>query len=891
MAPKRTATPANPSTPPKNKKAKMSTGQTTLHSFFASKAAKGAEGSNNHGSPSSATSSSAAEIQDRELAQQLAQEDGIDLETMKRLEASWSRPHSDRAGNQKNVIEVELEEDALDDTEHFRTVKWTKDSCHNQGSKPNRQTKFIPGRASPRPINVKSQLPVLTNYPDLSQDPLIFETDCNPWPPSTPTPYSFLVHALSTLSQTRSRISILNTLTNYFRLISLYHPQTLAPSLYLLSNSISPPYLPVELGLGPSIISKSLQQVSGLTPGALSKLYKSLGDPGDVAFSAKSSVQTLIPHQALSVLGVYNSLLKIARARGQGAAKIKQAIVEKLLLSAKGEECRYLVRTLCQNLRVGAVRNTIISALARAMVFLTPAGPSPGQSIMYASPELLQHVQPTIAQIKKNNSCDPVRHEILQMFTNAEALVKRCFVRHPNLDDIAAALLDVGLGGLADRVPLAVGIPLHPTLGSPTRSLDEVYERLDGLPFAAEFKYDGQRAQLHASQGNDGGLIIKIFSRHLEDMTDKYPDVIALTELIFASHSDLSSFIMDAEIVAVDARSGEMKSFQDLSQRARKDVRIEDIKVAVSMFVYDLMYLNGVVLLERPFRERRGLLRDFFPPITPEKLTIARFAHVQSCDSEEGRAAVEEFWQRAIMGRAEGLMIKLLEHGEVNENDAISHNARTQGKPLPASYEPDKRTSAWLKLKKDYVTGLGDSLDLVPIGAWHGNGRKANWWSPVLLSLWDDTRGEYVAVCKCMSGFSDAFYKEMRERYAEDSDTCSSTSLWNCNAGGFKPSVYFKPSEVWEVRGADVTSSPVSTAAFGLVPGNRGLSLRFPRFIKIREDKGLKEASTPGFLADMWQMQEAEGKDARGVDEGELVDGDWESAASNEDGENHAFED
>ena len=65
---------------------------------------------------------------------------------------------------------------------------------------------------------------------------------------------------------------------------------------------------------------------------------------------------------------------------------------------------------------------------------------------------------------------------------------------------------------------------------------------------------------------------------------------------------------------------------------------------------------------------------------------------------------------------------------------------------------PDKRTSAWLKLKKDYVIGLGDSLDLVPIGAWHGNGRKAQWWSPILLAVWDPDAEKLVAVYKCMSG-------------------------------------------------------------------------------------------------------------------------------------------
>ncbi|KAF8497652.1 ATP-dependent DNA ligase [Gautieria morchelliformis] len=735
-------------------------------------------------------------------------------------------------------------------------------------------------------IDVTPQSSASLKFPDLCVDPATFAVNSNPpWSPLTQTPYSCLVHALSTLSQTRSRILILNTLTNYLRLISLYDPPSLLPSLYLLSNTLAPPYLSVELGLGMTIISRSIQQVSGLTSAALSKLYRSLGDPGDVAFAAKSSVRTLIPHSALTVLGVYGTMLKISRAQGQGAAKIKQSLVEKLLLSAKGEESRYLVRTLCQNLRVGAVRKTIISALARAMVF-PPLDPSASKHSKWrASPELLENVQPMTSDGKKKSVVDPARQELIEIFANAEALVKRCFVQHPNLDNIAAALLEVGLEGLAQRVPLAVGVPLHPTLGSPTRSLDEVYERLNERPFTAEYKYDGQRAQLHASRGLNGTLTVKIFSRHLEDMTDKYPDVIALTEQLFALHPELSSFIVDAEIVAVDIKTGGLKSFQELSQRARKDVRLEDVTVAVCLFVYDLMYLDGKILLEMPFRRRRSLLREHFPPVLPKDPTVARLEHVESCDSEEGRDAIETFWQKAVAGRSEGLMIKLLDNGEVSGGELSSKNGKSRKKPLPASYEPDKRTLAWLKLKKDYVAGLGDSLDLVPIGAWNGNGRKADWWSPVLLALWDDRSGEFVAVCKCMSGFSDTFYKDMKERYAPDTDICSSTPLWNCRLGGFKPTVYFKPSEVWEVRGADITSSSVSVAALGLVPGTRGLSVRFPRFVKLREDKGLEQASTPKFLANMWQAQEKRGNDGKGKDEGELLDAEWESEVAEEDSE------
>lgn len=96
-------------------------------------------------------------------------------------------------------------------------------------------------------------------------------------------------------------------------------------------------------------------------------------------------------------------------------------------------------------------------------------------------------------------------------------------------------------------------------------------------------------------------------------------------------------------------------------------------------------------------------------------------------------------------------LYQLLDHEKIPVDDGQKKD-KSRRKALPATYEPDKRTAAWLKLKKDYVDGLGDSLDLVPIGAWHGNGRKVEWWSPILLGLWDPDLGKFVAVCKCMSG-------------------------------------------------------------------------------------------------------------------------------------------
>ena len=148
-------------------------------------------------------------------------------------------------------------------------------------------------------------------------------------------------------------------------------------------------------------------------------------------------------------------MLKIAHAKGPGAAKTKQAVVEKLLVAARGEETRFLVRTLGQNLRVGAVR-TSLAALARAMVLTPPtvSAPIPGDSPFRVSAETLAAVKPLNA---KKKVADEARDAVNEVFARAESLLKRVYVQHPDYDHIVKALLDVGLDGLAQQLPLTVG--------------------------------------------------------------------------------------------------------------------------------------------------------------------------------------------------------------------------------------------------------------------------------------------------------------------------------------------------------------------------------------------------------------------------------------------------
>ncbi|OAX84245.1 hypothetical protein ACJ72_01385 [Emergomyces africanus] len=660
-------------------------------------------------------------------------------------------------------------------------------------------------------------------------------------------PYAILTRAFVLVSSTQSRIKIVETLVNFLRIVIEADPESLVPAVWLATNSIAPPYVPLELGLGGSAISKALKNAYGLNNQGLKILYDKHGDAGDVAFEAKKrQTFTLRKPKPLSIRGVFESLLKISRSKGPGSQEAKQRIVEKLLQDTRGaEESRYIVRTLVQHLRIGAVKTTMLTALARAFLYSRPA-----------TSNFSVYNRTDLSKLKKE--------EIASIYSRAEEIVKACYARRPNYDDLVPCLLEIGISDeLIVRCGLTLHIPLRPMLGSITRDLTQMLTKLHGRAFTCEYKYDGQRAQVHC----DSSGTVSIFSRHLELMTDKYPDLVALIPKIRGE--GVSSFILEGEIVAVNQTTGELLAFQTLTNRAKKNVGIDSIKISVCLFAFDLMFLNGEPLLERPLRERRELLRGLFVEV-PHHFTWVKNIDATSSDSE----AVLGFFKDATDAKCEGLMVKLLDDDavppELSKEESAAEAVPTNVLPTLASvepngnaksrvrrsllstYEPDKRLESWLKVKKDY-NAASDTLDLIPIAAWHGQGRKAKWWSPILLAVRNSETGLLEAVTKCISGFTDKFYQSNKEKYAEGSNNIISRP--NYVEYRNDPEVWFEPQEVWEVAFADITLSPTYTAAIGLVSEERGLSLRFPRFIRVREDKGIEEASSSEYLASLWKKQ------------------------------------
>ena len=406
------------------------------------------------------------------------------------------------------------------------------------------------------------------------------------------------------------------------------------------------------------------------------------------------------------------------------------------------------------------------------------------------------------------------------------AIVKRAYSELPSYDALLDGVLNNPLHRMHSICSLRPGIPVEPMLAKPTKSIQEVLKRLNGLRFTCEFKYDGERAQVHLLP--DGTT--KVFSRNLLDSSEKFPEVPLYVKEAAASN-DVTSFVLDAEVVAYNRETGNLVPFQILSTRKKTEESAESAKVQVIVQAFDLMYLNGEALLHKTLAERRQLLRDNFVPVE------SKFEFAKALDhTEDGDTGVlEEFLDTAVKGQCEGLMVKTL---DVN-----------------AVYEPSKRSLNWLKLKKDYLEGLGDSVDLVPLGAYYGRGKRTGVYGAYLLACYDAESEEFQSVCKIGTGFSDEDLKSLAAALNEHKVDSKSSQYITSDA--LECDVWFDAVQVWEVKAADLSLSSAHKAALGRTgEAGRGIGLRFPRFERVRTDKKPGEATTSDQILEMYYQQD-----------------------------------
>ncbi|KAK9118640.1 hypothetical protein Scep_016733 [Stephania cephalantha] len=652
--------------------------------------------------------------------------------------------------------------------------------------------------------NLSASLVLLPNLPIEKNSPV--EHAC--WRAGEPAPYLHLARTFDLVERERGKIKATGILCNMFRSLLVLSPNDVLPAVYLCTNKIAADHKNlvsmVGGGCGISLVEEFLV-VSSLF---IRRAYSKLAELGRILQLKRHTQSLLVPPRKLSIQEVFTVLQKISVETGHGSLARKKILIVNLMRSCREKEIKFLVRTLVRNLRIGAMMRTVLPALAQAIVINSSQNILSEKGHHEGLKEKLQHISTAAVEA----------YNIL-----------------PDLDLLVPSLATKGIEFSSSMLSMVPGIPVKPMLARITNGVSQALKLFNGRSFTCEYKYDGQRAQIHKL--DDGS--VRIFSRNGDETTSRFPDLVNIINEL--CRPTTVNFIMDAEVVAVDRKSGcKLKSFQELSSRDRGSrnslITATDIKVDICIFAFDVMFANGKQLLDVPLRQRRIYLKDLFNDAKFGYFEYAKEITVEAKDASSSSDAtlgkINSFLEGAFSLSCEGIMVKSLD--------------------VDAGYTASKRSFTWLKVKRDYMDGLNDSLDLVPIGAWHGNGRKAGWYSPFLMACYNPDTEDFQSVCRVMSGFSDSFYAEMKEFFSGEKILSKKPPYYQTAE---VPDLWFSPELVWEIRGADFTVSPVHKAAIGLVHPSRGISVRFPRFIHARPDKRVEDCSAAADVAEMFHSQ------------------------------------
>jgi DNA ligase-1 len=390
--------------------------------------------------------------------------------------------------------------------------------------------------------------------------------------------------------------------------------------------------------------------------------------------------------------------------------------------------------------------------------------------------------------------------------------VERAYNVSSDLGEVARALMEGGLAAV-DNVHLQMFRPIRSMLAERLPTLEEIMGRLGEC--ALEYKYDGLRCQAHISKDK-----IQLFSRELENITGQFPEIVeGLRSTVRADRA-----IVDGEAVPVDANTGEFLPFQEVSRRRGRKTDVQHMaqEFPVTLFTFDCLLLEGEDLTRRTYLERRKAL----DAVLNEGDGIRRATNKITADVK----VAEAFFDEALQAGCEGLMAK----------------------SLGSAYDAGARGFQWIKFKKEYSTELSDTIDLVVIGAFAGRGKRAGTYGALLMAAYDADADIFRTTCKLGTGFDDETLFSLKERFKD-------ATLSHRHArvdSALTPDVWFAPRFVLEVKGAEITVSPVHTCARDAVRKGAGLAVRFPRFTgRWRDDKKPEDATTQKELLEMYRGQ------------------------------------
>jgi DNA ligase 1 len=515
---------------------------------------------------------------------------------------------------------------------------------------------------------------------------------------------------------------------------------SLPAAVLFLSGAVFPKGSGLALNVGFNTIMQSLSEIARLEPEEIQEIYLKHGDMGALAEHAVSKKQwsPLVPQRQVLLPDLHDQLRKIADASGPRSAEAKKKILTGLLINCSPLEARYLVKIATGELRVGAVEGLVELAVGKAF----------------------------------GHDAQSVRQAML----------------------LSGDIAQVALLAKKDALATAIMKPLAPLsfmLADVMFSAEEIAQYYGGKQMICEFKYDGIRVQLHKFDGQ-----ARMFSRKLEDVTGSFPEIAGAAALL--QHD----FILDGEVLAY--KNDRPLHFQELQKRLRRKAVTEQLKSEIPVIYapYDVMYVDGQQVIDRPLIERKLLLSQI-----KFKVPIIDLGYRVVSSAQE---IADAFVESKKLGH-EGLVIKEPE----------------------SQYHPGKRGRHWVKLKREL-----DTIDAVVVIAEYGHGKRAGMLSDYTFAVQDDDDddddGELKAIGKAYSGLADDEIAELTARLRSIA----------VKDEGYR--LLVRPEIVLEVAFDSIQKSDRHDSGF---------ALRFPRIKYIRADKTVSDIDTLDKVRRIYESQ------------------------------------
>jgi DNA ligase-1 len=550
--------------------------------------------------------------------------------------------------------------------------------------------------------------------------------------------FQSLSELLEKVEATKKRLKIIDLTAHY---ISGLSAEEVEAALNMMVGRAFPKYSQKTLDVNWSTLTRVFECVSQFDWSLFRQAMAATGDIGSatktVLETVKTKKQTQLTETPLTVTEVRRAFEAIAQSSGAGTRTKKERLITTLLSQATPVEAKYLVKIFTGEMRTGLHEGLMEQAIAKAF------------------------------------------HVPLQMVQNASMVLG-------DIGEVALTLKTRGAGGL-EKTGFNVFRPVNLMLAQTAQTLSEALKE-QRSETAFEYKYDGARVQIH-KQGSE----VQVFSRRLTDVTESLPEIVDAVKRNIAAQSA----IVEGEVVALDS-AGYPIAFQHLMRRFK---RVRDIsgmakRLPLTLYLFDILYLNGESLITLPYTARRQKLAE-----NAGEIPLSRQLVTENLD------AAKRFLKEAIAAGHEGLMAKKLD----------------------SPYTPGRRGKKWLKIK----TTL-EPLDLVITAAEWGYGRRRGWLSDYYLAARDPEAGGFLEVGKTFKGLTDAEMIEMTRRLKESA----------VMEEGHRVTVI--PKIVVEVAYNEIQRSPKYPSR---------MALRFARISRIRDDKTPKEADTIGKIKEIYEKQ------------------------------------